>query len=989
MVYSGSQPQINFSPPTKAVANSSGKYEGYSMKGKKDYTTVKKPDADYQQKIQQTQHQSQQLQEGSHLNKSANISKKQLPKYNNHNDEDQGSFTNNNNKSVSALYKKLNKLPPSGTPQENYFQMGHNNIIQNMNNDSNFSYTRKQTKDGAINTSEFNVGYNKGTPNIHNGKNTFYNNIPTGSKYSNQNQGAFNNHHAHSQNPHSHNNNNTNNNSQHSHQSNLHSVMSGTRSQNTNLIIPKQVTPVVPSNKASLIMKKIQDKPPTQIYKNFREKSADPNSTEYSNYAFNQSSNQTKDSLNVIRPTSKLAKIAENSMKTGGDNYTNSTKEEKDKIEITIKSSSIGKSQGLYNQLGNYKKDSLKDTSQNTINQNTNTTNTINQSQKSVSKGVEIISKDSTLLSNYNKMSGKSQNTPMNNKIASVSEDYIPVNNSLNINPHNTSVKPQQHDLADSQASKYSINKHESFLSKKPSKQQLSEEAANLLLNNSPENITNKNIPEHQMGKKSIKHYHQKSLSDNANVENFTSTGYGNFKKPNSKESLPVFTLELEKGDEDHLFHSLSSGNVSGIKNTLNFALSFFALEDKVEQNQIEKYVNSILNDVFKLNGEEYEFFHKVSKLGLNKFLNRLLKYYTMLAMLIKFGILEFLLNNILQKKIKTILKIFNTCMYDFLYSSLVSRLKHVLSTQNSKDGKMSSINKDLAELVENFTSSAKKYQIKNLNNLTFEYQMKVYEGKITSQLKVFLDELFSENYYISYHAAFTQMITKCGLFSLDKLVFLLNETFYTSLKVKSIENPFDFLAPGKGPSSQIITSYPPKSTSKPLTLVLDLDETLVHFSYSPSGGSFIVRPGCNEFLRNIAKVYEVMIFTAATQEYANRVVNLVDPNNEFFSGRLYRQHTNMVNGEIVKDLSKLGRDMRKIMIVDNIAKNFKLQPNNGFEIKTWTGDIFDTHLQDFDKMLIALNSNYKEDVRPLVKNIKQQLEKSQFPNYKKVIVPS
>lgn len=170
------------------------------------------------------------------------------------------------------------------------------------------------------------------------------------------------------------------------------------------------------------------------------------------------------------------------------------------------------------------------------------------------------------------------------------------------------------------------------------------------------------------------------------------------------------------------------------------------------------------------------------------------------------------------------------------------------------------------------------------------------------------------------------------------------------------------------------------------MTLVLDLDETLVHFAYSPSGGSFVVRPYCFEFLKNISKYYELMIFTAATQEYANRVVNLIDPNSEYISHRLYRQHTVMVNGEIIKDLSKLNRDLKKIIIVDNIAKNFKLQANNGFEIKTWTGDIFDTHLHDFEKMLVGIYNNTKDDVRVIVRGIKQQLEKTQVPSYKRVV---
>ena len=169
------------------------------------------------------------------------------------------------------------------------------------------------------------------------------------------------------------------------------------------------------------------------------------------------------------------------------------------------------------------------------------------------------------------------------------------------------------------------------------------------------------------------------------------------------------------------------------------------------------------------------------------------------------------------------------------------------------------------------------------------------------SKIYLFFSELFSENYYSSYHSAFSQILTKTSLISIDKLVHLLNEEFFTSLKAKSIENPFDFLAPGKGPSSQLVMNFPPKQQSKQLTLVLDLDETLVHFAYSPSGGSFLVRPGCFEFLKNISKYYEVMIFTAATQEYANRVVNLIDPEGACISYRLYRQHTNIVNGELIK----------------------------------------------------------------------------------------
>lgn len=50
-------------------------------------------------------------------------------------------------------------------------------------------------------------------------------------------------------------------------------------------------------------------------------------------------------------------------------------------------------------------------------------------------------------------------------------------------------------------------------------------------------------------------------------------------------------------------------------------------------------------------------------------------------------------------------------------------------------------------------------------------------------------------------------------------------------------------------------------------TLVLDLDETLVHFFYTPSGGTFLVRPFAHEFLKTLAPLYEIVIFTAAMKD--------------------------------------------------------------------------------------------------------------------------
>jgi len=125
----------------------------------------------------------------------------------------------------------------------------------------------------------------------------------------------------------------------------------------------------------------------------------------------------------------------------------------------------------------------------------------------------------------------------------------------------------------------------------------------------------------------------------------------------------------------------------------------------------------------------------------------------------------------------------------------------------------------------------------------------------------------------------------------------------------------------------------PPQETPK-LTLVLDLDETLVHFISREK--KFKLRPGCIQFLKDMSQLFEVVIFTADAQDYADFILNYIDKDNSFIHHRLYRQHCILEEGVYVKDLSLLGRDLSKTIIIDNIRDNFERQPRNGIEILTW-----------------------------------------------------
>ncbi len=71
-----------------------------------------------------------------------------------------------------------------------------------------------------------------------------------------------------------------------------------------------------------------------------------------------------------------------------------------------------------------------------------------------------------------------------------------------------------------------------------------------------------------------------------------------------------------------------------------------------------------------------------------------------------------------------------------------------------------------------------------------------------------------------------------------------------------------------------------------------------------------------------------------------------MDKEKKWVRHRLYRQHTLPIGPAFIKDLSRLGRDLGRTIIVDNSPENFQLQPENGLPIRTWVGDVNDKELQ-------------------------------------------
>ena len=172
---------------------------------------------------------------------------------------------------------------------------------------------------------------------------------------------------------------------------------------------------------------------------------------------------------------------------------------------------------------------------------------------------------------------------------------------------------------------------------------------------------------------------------------------------------------------------------------------------------------------------------------------------------------------------------------------------------------------------------------------------------------------------------------------------------------------------------------FPPQ---KEYTLVLDLDETMISFQFTqPQNGigQMHLRPGLENFLDVIKEYYEIIVFTSGTREYADMVLDVIEHKKQkkYFSGRLYREHTTRIGKKYIKDLSKLGRDLSRTLIVDNLPQSFKFQHENGILISSFYADENDKKddrcLIELQKILIKIYED-KKDVRLSILKYKEEI---------------
>ena len=488
-----------------------------------------------------------------------------------------------------------------------------------------------------------------------------------------------------------------------------------------------------------------------------------------------------------------------------------------------------------------------------------------------------------------------------------------------------------------------------------------------------------------------------KSNEKNLNVNNFS-----NYKSPLLLD-IPFKKINESKNNSNNNNNNNNSKEILVVDNSLN----------NNDQNKIE-----LNDDIMEIHCKYWEALltmelHAENKLGLHTQVKKLLsiieKEFCLKPMKITLDIFKTDILNYCYKKILKISLVIVTyikfLLIDFNYEMTIkANVKKLLSNINEYLLILLSSNIFINDnLIENeFCSKLSKEFIDVYNKLIKMKKIK-YNNKITSislgnnisknlemvigSVKQFSNNFFKIGYFKSIHSIFFDILRLIDGYQVEDVAYIIiyGVLFYI-LHSNSIEK-------NKNSTPKIITygvtnnlaalgfmntpvPFLPKLTQDKenniYTLVLDLDETLVHFFYTPSGGTFLIRPYCFQFLEQMSKNFETVIFTAAMKEYADSILDLIDPEKKLINYRLYRHHTTISGITFVKDLSKLGRDLNRTIIVDNLADNFKLQQNNGIRIGTWIDDMKDTQLDDLGKILIDIVNKKPQNIRNIIKKLKE-----------------
>ncbi|KAH3679051.1 hypothetical protein WICMUC_001246 [Wickerhamomyces mucosus] len=178
-------------------------------------------------------------------------------------------------------------------------------------------------------------------------------------------------------------------------------------------------------------------------------------------------------------------------------------------------------------------------------------------------------------------------------------------------------------------------------------------------------------------------------------------------------------------------------------------------------------------------------------------------------------------------------------------------------------------------------------------------------------------------------------------------------------------------------PFPDLLPDSPPEPYKRPLTLVLTLEDLLIHSEWtSQNGWKTAKRPGVDYFLGYLSQYYEIVLFSSNYMMYNEKIVEKLDPLRAYISYQLYKEHCLYKDGSHIKDLSKLNRDLSKTLILEVDEDSIKLQPENAIKLPKWDGKPDDELIQ-LIPFFEYLATQQVKDIRPILASFK---DKSKLP---------
>ncbi|KAI9220120.1 HAD-like domain-containing protein [Blastocladiella britannica] len=159
-----------------------------------------------------------------------------------------------------------------------------------------------------------------------------------------------------------------------------------------------------------------------------------------------------------------------------------------------------------------------------------------------------------------------------------------------------------------------------------------------------------------------------------------------------------------------------------------------------------------------------------------------------------------------------------------------------------------------------------------------------------------------------------------------------------------------------------------PAIYQRPYTLVINLNDTMIHTSWDAQHGWRIAkRPDLDYFLGYLSRYYEIVVFTRSPGATAQPVIDQIDA-YQAISYRLYKGATTYKDGHHIKDITHLNRDPAKVIVMDWDTHATSMQPENALTVEKWDGSANVRSIKAYIPFLEMLALSNTPDVRPVLK---------------------